>query len=383
MGYSVLDFRRRRASGGFSVLNLFAGGGLGLLYEASVIGTLYQTTAMQSPPSAGGAVALTLDRSQSGGSIVPVFGAQKSDSGADATEWYASRTSEVITQSGSRTRATAQSSTAFGPAIVITGLVIGDTYLAEAACFASKSFGVFAYRVSTSLDQNGSIVSTPAGPDNRLTFIAPATTVYVGIIATSDASGDWVEIGDASVKEVLGNHARQTTGTLQSKYQTGPARKLYDGIDDHDTTTLKPTVSGTLAVRMRSDTASRFAIGSQPASNGRCYIGLASDGSLAGGIGTQATSVIKGSADVRGNWVTGILTWDGSTVTLYQDGVSVYSGAQSGAVNTTIDFYIGAINNNGASAAVHDGDIARDLVLDRAITAKEATDLSTLWSTIL
>jgi hypothetical protein len=81
--------------------------------------------------------------------------------------------------------------------------------------------------------------------------------------------------------------------------------------------------------------------------------------------------------------VTGILTWDGSTVILYQDGVSVYSGAQSGAVNTTIDFYIGAINNNGASAAVHDGDIARDLVLNRAITAKEATDLSTLWSTIL
>jgi hypothetical protein len=133
---------------------------------------------------------------------------------------------------------------------------------------------------------------------------------------------------------------------------------------------------------MRGNAASKVAIGSQPASDGRCYIGLASDGSLAGGIGTQATSVIKGSTDVRTDWVTGILTWDGSTVTLYQDGVSVYSAAQSGAVNTTIDLMVGALNNNGTAAAFHAGDIARALVLNRAITATEVTDLSTLWSTI-
>jgi hypothetical protein len=216
----------------FSPASLFASSEDGAWYAPSVIGTLYQTTSLLLPPDVGGVVGLMLDRSQSGGATGPVFGAQKSDSGADATEWYPSRTSEVITQSGSRTRATAQSSAAFGPAIVITGLVVGDTYLAEAACFASKSFGVFAYRVSTSLDQNGSVVSTPAGPDNRLTFIALATTVYVGIIATSDASGDWVEIGEASVKRVLGNHARQTTAAARPTLTASPLHLLADGVDD-------------------------------------------------------------------------------------------------------------------------------------------------------
>jgi hypothetical protein len=179
------------------------------------------------------------------------------------------------------------------------------------------------------------------------------------------------------------NNSTQPSTSFQSKYQTGPDRKAYDGVDDRDNTTLKPTASGTLAVRMRSNTDTRFAIGSIGSSpNSRCFLGLGSSGELGGGIGNDSISVIKGADDVRGNWVTAILNWDGSTVDLYQDGLSVYSAVQSGVVNTTANFAIGAINNNGTPIVFHDGDIARALVLNRAITTTEVADLSTLWGTI-
>jgi hypothetical protein len=174
----------------------------------------------------------------------------------------------------------------------------------------------------------------------------------------------------------------QATAGLTSRYQVSPFRSQYDGADDFSATLFRPTLAGTIAVRMNSTTASKVAFGSQPASNGRCYIALASDGSLAGGIGEQATGVIKGSADIRGVWTTGILTWDGTTVTLYQDGVSVYSAAQSGAVNTTIAMHEGALNNNGTASSFTLGGIAQSIVLDRVMTASEIANITTLWSNI-
>jgi len=174
----------------------------------------------------------------------------------------------------------------------------------------------------------------------------------------------------------------QATAGLTSRYQISPFRSQYDGADDFSSTPFMPTLAGTIAVRMNSTTASRIAFGSQPASDGRCYIGLASDGALAGGIGTHATAVIKGSTDIRGVWTTGILTWDGTTVTLYQYGVSVYCAAQSGAVNTTIAMHEGGLNNNGTPSSVTLGGIAQSIVLDRVMTASEIANITTLWSNI-
>ena len=190
------------------------------------------------------------------------------------------------------------------------------------------------------------------------------------------------DVDNLSVKALLGNHSSQPTGGFQSKRQVSPQRSEYDGNDDFSPTLLKPTTSGTIAVRMRSDTASKVAFGSQPASDGRCYAALASDGSFAAGIGEQATSVIKGTDDMRANPFTGVITWDGTTVNLHQDGVQVYSGSQVGAVNTTVDMYEGALNANGTAGAFHDGWIAQSIVLDRVMTAAEITNLTKLWSTI-
>ena len=208
------------------------------------------------------------------------------------------------------------------------------------------------------------------------------STLFQDSAGTTPVTTAGQPVGLMLDKSGNGNHATQATAGLTSRYQVSPFGSEYDGNDDFSAQPFKPTLAGTIAVRMRSDTASRVAFGSQPASNGRCYIGLASDGSLAGGIGEQATSVIKGSADIRGDLVTGILTWDGTTVSLYQDGVSVYSAAQLGAVNTTVAMHEGALNNNGTAAAFHKGRIAQSIVLDRVMTAAEIASLTNLWSTI-
>jgi hypothetical protein len=153
-----------------------------------------------------------------------------------------------------------------------------------------------------------------------------------------------------------------------------------DGTDDRYVTGRNPTATGSIAAYVNGATASRIAVGAQGASDGRCFIALASDGSVAGGIGADSTSTIKGSTDRRGEWVSIVLTWDGTTVKLYENGVEVYSGAQNGAVTTTVPFLVGCNNNNTTAQSFWQGSLGDTLVIDRVITAAEAAKLHTYWS---
>lgn len=208
------------------------------------------------------------------------------------------------------------------------------------------------------------------GADLRLTSEVATLPAYQIITA------DWPST-------MVGNHAALSGSTsFRPVYQTGPGRLVFDATDDRLLTALNPTAAGSIAVRMKGGTASKVAIGSQGASNGRAFIALAADGSLAAGIGADSTSTIKGTVDDRAAWVTGIVTWDGTTVNLYRNGVSVYSGAQNGAVNTTVPFMLGCLNNNATASAFWDGDIGASTVLDYAMSASAARSLSSKWSTI-
>ena len=157
---------------------------------------------------------------------------------------------------------------------------------------------------------------------------------------------------------------------------------MFDATDDRLLTALNPTTSGTIAARIKGGTASKVALGSQGAANGKAFLALAADGSLGAGIGADSTSTIKGSADIRAAWATGVVTWDGSTVKLYQDGAQVYSGAQNGAVNTTVPWMFGCLNNNATAASFWDGSIGAAIVLNRVMTPSEVVSLNTYWSTI-
>tara|TARA_R110000868_G_scaffold348974_2_gene610122 strand:- start:409 stop:1005 length:597 start_codon:yes stop_codon:yes gene_type:complete len=197
--------------------------------------------------------------------------------------------------------------------------------------------------------------------------------MYVSLIVTSVGY-----LSSFSVKKLLGSHASQTGSSFMPQYQ--PAGTTYDGLDDRMVTILKPTTEGTILARFSGDLASRVVMGSQAASDGRCFLALDASGRLAAGIGGQSTSTIFGGADIRGETHTGAVTWDGSTVKLYLDAVEVYSAAQSGAVNTTIPIMHGALNANGTAAAFFDGAISDALVIDRVLTPQEITQTTNLWS---
>ena len=207
------------------------------------------------------------------------------------------------------------------------------------------------------------------------TCVAKSTDAF---ILRAQNSGFTGAIDNISVKLLPGNHATQAGPSFRPQYQT--AGLLYDGTDDRMGTPYKPTTSGTIIAKFNGDTAGRVIAGSQAASDGRCFMALDASGRLSAGIGSQSTSTIFGGVDIRGADHVGAVTWDGTTVKLYLDGSEVYSAAQSGAVNTTVDMMLGALSANGTAAAFWDGTIADNIILDRVMTPAEITQTTNLWS---
>ncbi|WYK04488.1 LamG-like jellyroll fold domain-containing protein [Cereibacter sphaeroides f. sp. denitrificans] len=224
-------------------------------------------------------------------------------------------------------------------------------------------------------------VSPAPGTRVRMIFSTSGASAIVTVRAGSGVSAT---IDNISVREILGFHAIQSgAASTRPTYREGPVRLSLDGIDDKLLTPWKPTASGTIGCMFRTDSAaSRILIGSAGATDGRCYLGIGSDGRLGGGIGTQAMAVIAGGSDLRGTgWHSGIMSWDGATAHLYLDGVEVYSAAQAGAVNTTIPMMVGALNANGVPGSFFLGDILPNPVaLDYAATAAQIASLHRAWS---
>jgi hypothetical protein len=177
-----------------------------------------------------------------------------------------------------------------------------------------------------------------------------------------------------------GNHATQVTGSFTSRYQINPARSEYDGIDDASATTFKPTLVGSLAVLMTPTTLGEIALGAGLQAGGRCYLATSPEGQLAAGIANENFGQIKGATNVLGTRVGGVVTWDGTTVKLYQDGAEVHSQPQLGAVDTSQFIYEGAWNQNGSAAFHFEGGVSESLGIDKVLTHEEITNLTTYWS---
>jgi hypothetical protein len=76
--------------------------------------------------------------------------------------------------------------------------------------------------------------------------------------------------------------------------------------------------------------------------------------------------------------LSGVVTWNGSTVRLYLDGVEVYSGAQPGEVNTMVPMNEGALNQNGTAESFFAGTISQSL--NRAMRPVEIQKLHGIWN---
>lgn len=89
----------------------------------------------------------------------------------------------------------------------------------------------------------------------------------------------------------------------------------------------------------------------------------------------QAIEYLDGTIAVTGRWYHVVATWDGTTKSLYIDGVLVGSGAATVA-NSNEALYLGTDVDNGSPIYGHDGPLDEVRIYSRALTLAEVQQLS-------
>lgn len=137
-------------------------------------------------------------------------------------------------------------------------------------------------------------------------------------------------------------------------------------------TSTAPTTAGSISVWFETSSDTKMIVGTQSAT--RAYLGV-NGNKLSAGIGTQSWEIIYGTTVVNdGETHHGVVSWDGTTVTLFVDGIQEYSAAQSGSAVVGTNFNIGAHNNSGATNFLT-GTIDEVIVLPRALSWDEVLRL--------
>jgi hypothetical protein len=213
--------------------------------------------------------------------------------------------------------------------------------------------GSLSYRIGTSIDGTqitSFSLNTLVVPGTfRRIFDALGAATIITLRYAGSAPGDTALFDNFSAKEIPSFPARQATAGAQPSYQEDPPRLVGDGSDDRLPTTLNPTLVGGIGFVGTVTNEDCVVFGSQPASDGRCFVGLNADGEVCGAVGEEGFTTIASIGDKRGQRLLAFLTWEGvgGDVTLWINGVIAYRGAQAGAVNTTIPLLQFGLNANG------------------------------------
>lgn len=235
---------------------------------------------------------------------------------------------------------------------------------------ASLTGTLFAVSKSTTGATRLKLKMTPTG--STVTFYMQG---FANTGTTLDATFD-----NASLKKIPGNHGLQATTSAQPKWQTGGLAR-FDGSDDNLLTTLVPGTAMTLMFKGKITSASKGVMGSRATTDTRVLIGTDANGLLAGAVGADSTTTIKGGSDIRGATGVGALVYNPSGVMLYWNGASIYTGALNGTPNTSVPLRLGAFNDNGTASTFADADIYHALAIQKALTADEIAAITNLWGT--
>lgn len=216
----------------------------------------------------------------------------------------------------------------------------------------------------------GNQLAAPLVQEELTIFDAVDTTSFLWVNPNSDNM--LAVVDNISVRKVIGNHSQQTNNSLRPTWQT------IGAADFNLATAVLPTFkapgagANTLIVQAAipaSISALQVIAGTKGATDGRFALGVNTSGQAVGLVGTQTETTIVGTTDLRGTTATLQLVADGSTVTLYVNGISEYTAAQSGAPTTSVTMMLGALNNNGTAASHFAGSILRASLLEKAVTA--------------
>lgn len=213
------------------IKSLFANNEQGFAYDPNDLSTMYQDAAGTVPVTAvGQPVGLILDKSKG----LVLGGESVVDSGFDdPTKW--------ILASGT---------TISGSSLNISPTTIASSYQNIPSLSTGK-----VYKVDLDIKSISGTVTLFLGNTSTYYFSSVGVkTLYTRLGTNNNVgfnvpAGGAATIGYLSVKELVGNHAHQTTSSMRPLLTASPQRLDYDIVDDKLITTLPAQLTGCTVVR--------------------------------------------------------------------------------------------------------------------------------------
>lgn len=261
----------------------------------------------------------------------------------------------------------------------ISGLTVGDLIRLRATKNSGNVNGFFVPSSGLTLLPGGSNRQFGVGASYVDTFMsATATSIVIGFHVGTATIGDYIEVDDITARRFPGRHGRQTTGAQRPIRQVSGAK--FDGSDDNWLTSYaaqnganflgcRTTVPATLS-------STQIILGASGSGANRVFLGIDTSGRACGGVGSDSTTTIVGTSDLRNTEANVFLTFDGSTVRLIVNGVVEYEAAQNSTPTTSIPFRVGALNNNGTAGSFYAGAVRKAWVGREFITASRARQIA-------
>ena len=363
---------------GFSLDAFMASQTGGFLFDFTKTDRYFQVVSLLTlADDVGEAIGYALDGRQWQGLTYPAFLAAQPELvtngnfDANIDDWFSVNTlgqpsgQATISLSSNRLRNTANGTSLSRYAThLISGLTVGGSVLmsgvvnkqTQAWTQVGLRVGVTSGHVPTTLSTNFA-----SGDVSFSNFSDPlqSTSYYLNLVATADTAALIADFDDMSVKAIPGEHSRQASGTLQPLRQAGGAK--FDGSDDNLLSSYLAAAGSNFIVAKTTVPASLAATqviaGASGASANRAFLAINTSGFACGGVGSDTTTTIVGSTDLRGTEANIALTFDGATVRLIVNGAIEYEAPQNGTPTTAVPYRIGALNNNGTGASFYAGAI--------------------------
>jgi hypothetical protein len=189
-------------AGTFTLSNLFKEEEVGVMFDPSTLGTMFQSSALSNPTLPGDTAGIILDQSQWGGETVDdMYGPEMVVNG-----WEAARGNSVQTVENGVVHIKGLGANTFGASTEVNGLVVGCEYEYYLECAVGTTNDIRAFRIGRIKElSNFNFISIGAASVVRGKFIAPYETVYMGVIYTTEGvSGVESTVGKASMREFRG-----------------------------------------------------------------------------------------------------------------------------------------------------------------------------------
>ncbi|MHA3052529.1 hypothetical protein [Acinetobacter sp. ANC 4640] len=224
---------------GYIISQLFSNSEQGFTQTPSDLSTLYQDAAGTTPVTGAGQVlGLVLDKSKGlvlGSNIV-------TDSGFDNPAKWAVVTTGFSVSGGLLIANNAGAGNKIQQTTPDFPFVPNKYYEITYTCaeWTSGEFGVFIGQSSFKANRTGT------GTFTERVLAGTNTSAGLWIRANTTLTAKFDNI---TVREVLGNHAYQSTSSYRPLLQDSPRRVVFDGIDDKLTTTLAAQLTGCTVIR--------------------------------------------------------------------------------------------------------------------------------------